>query len=89
MNKIQYSLILCAAFSLTNVYAAETMEEKADAMGNDIERGTEKTFNRLEEATCMESDVECMKQKAENRVEEASDAIEDKTEEMKNNIDDE
>lgn len=89
MRKIIKILIICAAFGLTQVYAAETMNEKAQAMANDMERGAKKAIHRIDEATCMDSKLECMKEKAEHRVEEATEVAEDQKSELENSIDNE
>jgi hypothetical protein len=67
--------------------ADETVKEKAQAMGNDAERGTKKAVNRMEEAACTEGNVKCAAKKAEHRMEEGADYTKDKAKEIKNDVD--
>lgn len=69
------------------VYAAETITESAQDLGNDARREANQKVNRLKEATCMKSEAECLKEKAENRAQEATDAVKDKYNEIKNKVD--
>jgi hypothetical protein len=69
------------------VHAEETVTEKAQAVGNDMERGVKKGAHRVQEAVCMEGDVECAAKKAKHRVEEGADYTKDKAKEIKNDVD--
>lgn len=69
-----------------NVYADETISEKATATANDIKRGANETVNRIEEATCTGSEAECIRKRIENRLEETKDSIQDKSSETINKI---
>lgn len=69
------------------VHAEETVKEKAQAVGHDVERGAKKGAHRVQEAVCMEGDVECAAKKAKHRVEEGADYTKDKAKEIKNDVD--
>lgn len=81
-----------ALISITGIYASqsvadETVKEKAQAVGNDAERGVKKGVNRVKEAACTEGDVKCAAKKAGHRVEEGTDYTKDKAKEIKNDVD--
>lgn len=89
MNKIVKLVAISSLFALisTPLIAAETLQEKKEAVTNDVTRDAKKSINRIEEAACTEGDVKCAGQKAKNRVEEAADATKDKAKELKNKAD--
>lgn len=68
--------------------AAETVVEKAQAVGNDAARTVKKAAHRAAEATCLQSDVKCLQEKARHRLQEAGDYTKDKAAELKNEFDD-
>jgi hypothetical protein len=82
-------LLAMAIMSLmfTGAYALETENEKNEATKNELKRETNKAVNRVKEAVCMDSDTECLKEKVKNRAQEATDAVKDKTTEIKNKVD--
>lgn len=69
--------------------AAETVAEKAEALGNDAARAAKKTVHRAQEALCQQGELKCLQQKAEHRLQEAADYTKDKAAEIRNQIDDE
>ena len=87
MNKSITAIALAIAFIPGLVLAAETIDEKVEDTTNDMSRELDKKLHRLEEATCTKSELECAKEKAEHRMEETHDAIKDKAQELKNDID--
>ena len=82
-----FAISSLVALISTSAIAAETIQEKKEAVTNDVKRDAKKSINRVEEAACMEGDVKCAGQKAKNRIEEAGDATKDKTKELKNKVD--
>lgn len=80
------ALVLLGA--IAPAQAAETVAEKAQAIGNDATRAAKKAAHRVEEATCLQSDVKCLQEKAKHRLQEASDYTKDKAAELKNEFDD-
>ena len=89
MNKIVKLIVIGGLVTLISspVIAAETMQEKKEAVTNDVTRDAKKKINRLEEAACTDGDAKCAGQKAKNRIEEAGDATKDKAKELKNKAD--
>lgn len=86
--RVLFVIYLVVFTSLTfPVYAAETLTESAQDLGNDARREVDQKVNRVKEATCMKSEAECLKEKAENRAQEATDAVKDKYNEIKNKVD--
>ncbi|MFZ1851769.1 MAG: hypothetical protein WAU15_05960 [Nitrosomonas sp.] len=88
MNLLKTVVIVSlVAFISSPVFATETLEEKKEAVTNDVKRTATKSVNRVEEATCMDSDAKCLALKAKNRIEEAGAATKDKAIELKNKLD--
>lgn len=89
MNKFAKLVTISSLIALisTPLLAAETLQEKKEAVTNDVTRDAKKNINRVEEAACTEGDVKCAGEKAKNRMEEAGDAAKDKTKELKNKAD--
>lgn len=89
MNKIVKLIVIGGLVALISspVIAAETLQEKKEAVTNDVTRDAKKKINRLEEAACTDGDAKCAGQKAKNRIEEAGDATKDKAKELKNKAD--
>ena len=89
MNKIVKLFVIGGLVALisSTVIASETMQEKKEAVTNDVARDAKKKINRLEEAACTDGDAKCAGQKAKNRIEEAGDATKDKAKELKNKAD--
>lgn len=89
MNNLFTRLALPALLlgTIGPLLAAETIAEKAQAIGNDAARATQKAVHRAEEATCLQSDVKCLQEKAKHRLQEASDYTKDKAAELKNEFD--
>jgi hypothetical protein len=86
MKSFSIVIILFSTLILSNVYAVETPSESKHAVKNDLKRETHKTIHRVKEATCLESDTECLKQKVKHRVEETKETIQDKANEVRNNV---
>ena len=89
MNKIVKLFVISGLVVLISspLIAAETMQDKKEAVTNDVTRDAKKKINRLEEAACTDGDVKCAGQKAKHRVEEAGNATKDKAKELKNKAD--
>ena len=68
-------------------HAEETMGEKAKDTMKDAKRSVKKGAHRVEEAVCAKSDAKCLAEKAKHRASEGGDAVSDKAEELKNNVD--
>jgi UDP-N-acetyl-D-mannosaminuronate dehydrogenase len=81
LMKMKITLILALGF-LGVVQADETLNEKAEVKGNDMNRAAKKGTNRMKEMICAEGDAKCLAKKAKHRVDESSDAIGDKTKEV-------
>ena len=89
MNNIVKLFVIGGLVALISspVIAAETLQEKKEAVTNDVTRDAKKKINRIEEAACTDGDAKCAGQKAKNRIEEAGDATKDKAKELKNKAD--
>ncbi|MFA5982925.1 MAG: hypothetical protein WC782_02825 [Methylococcaceae bacterium] len=87
MHLIKILTLTFISVLFTNGYAFETQAEKNETTKNEIKHEAKKAVNRIEETVCLDSDVECLKQKASHRIEETTDAVKDKTTEIKNKID--
>jgi len=89
MNKIVKLFVIGGLVALisSTVIASETMQEKKEAVTNDVSRDAKKKINRIEEAACTDGDAKCAGQKAKHRIEEAGDATKDKAKELKNKAD--
>ena len=87
MDKMTKVLILLILSLGLQVFAEETVGEKAAAAGHDAKRATKKTWHRTKEAVCMKGDAKCAAEKAKHRMEEGGDAVTDKASEVKNSID--
>ncbi len=82
------SVVMAIGLIPGSLLAAETVKEKVQDTTNDMQRDVDQKTNRMEEATCLQSDTECLKEKAENRKDETTDSIDDKANELKNDVDD-
>lgn len=75
---------------LGNVYAEETVAEKAKVEVKAVARSAKKGVNRSKEALCGkltgDSKVECLAKKAKNRVTETADVVKDKATEVKDAV---
>ena len=89
MNKIVKLLVIGGLVALISspVIAADTLQEKKEAVTNDVTRDAKKKINRIEEAACTDGDAKCAGQKAKNRIEEDGDATKGKAKELKNKAD--
>lgn len=87
LSAIIAALALTGSVGVSNVYAAETVGEKAEAAANDAARAVKKGAHRAEEAVCAEGDAKCLAEKAKHRAQEASEYTKDKAKEAKNAVD--
>ncbi len=70
-----------------NVFADQSVYEKAKVSGNDTKRAVKKAAHRVEEAVCAEGDAKCLAKKVENRTEEGVDYVKDKAAATKDVVD--
>lgn len=86
--KLNPIFLVIALWGLSPVtFAEETIGEKTEATVNDAKRGIKKGYHRAKEKVCAKGDVACLTEKAKHRGTESKDYIEDKSKELKNNVD--
>ncbi len=88
----QISTILFITMTLCLGCSKETPSEKMKVQTDNIKRSLQKAVNRTDEEACGtltgDSKIECLSKKAKNRAIETKDVIIDKSNELKNKIDD-
>lgn len=71
----------------TQIFADETLTEKAEVIAKDAKRAAQKAANRVTEKLCTGSEIECAAEKAKNRALELKDSSVDAFEKAKNIVD--
>lgn len=90
---MKFLILLAFAFGLfstsitSELYADETVSEKAAVMANDAKRAAKKAANRVTEKLCDDGDLKCAAEKAKNRVIEVKDSTVDAVKKAKNIVD--
>ena len=87
MKLANIALVSILLLPFSSVYAYETQRERNKAEAKELEREVDQKMNRMEEKTCMDTDTECLKEKIKHRSKEANESVKDRTEEIKNKID--
>lgn len=87
MNNIILKIVLGFSVLLIASCVQETTKEKTHVKSNEIQRTATEKVHRIEEAVCTGSEAECLAKKATNRTQETSEAIKDKTTELKDKMD--
>lgn len=88
---MKYHTVLIMFIFLASSCSKETAKEKNIATTNTQQREIKKKWNRAKESMCGkltgDNKIQCLEKEAANRLEETSDVIEDKVNEIRNDVD--